>query len=192
MTVPSTKISQNQVVGSPVAFERQGQIVAMARQTFTAIGLLTAILWMAAACSPGPEWSADEQENGRHFFLSLEAGQKATRLAHKGDSDEPQFGVEKINEYQKIALSEALLVTDAVLDKAHPELKRHFRSEYQQGLETILKSYHVASSSDSGAPSGGQIQLQTSGMALLKRWSDWFDAHRLEIKIPGKSSTQPG
>ena len=192
MTVPSTKILQNQVLAFAVAFERHAESVAVGRQTFIVIGLLAATLWTAAACSPEPEWSADEQENGRHFFLSLEAGRKAARRAHKADPDEPQLGVEKVNEYQKIALSEALLVRDAVLDKAHPELKRRFRSEYQQGLEMILKSYDVASSSDSGAPSGGQIQLQASGIALLKRWSDWFDAHRLEIKIPGQSSTQPG
>ena len=148
------------------------------------IALIALILALTAACSRGPVWSTDETENSKHFFLSLEASQKATQLVSKGNPDVPQFGIDEINRYQSTALSEAKLVQDSVLDKAHPQLKEHFRSEYQKGLELILKSYEVASSSKSGPPSSGQIDLQVSGVTLLKRWTDWLNAHNHEIRIP--------
>lgn len=155
---------------------------------FRRIVLLATVLSITAACSPDSVWSTDDKENSKHFLLSLEASQKAARRAHKADPDVPQLSVEEINKYQRIALSEARLVKDAVLDKAHPELKKHFRSEYQRGLEFILKSYDVASSSESGAPSNDQISLQASGVALLGRWTSWFDAHHREFKFPNQSS----
>ena len=159
---------------------------------FQTIAPMVAMLWLIAACSPRPAWSPDEIENSKHFSLSLEASRKAARLAHKADPDVPQFSIEEINRYQKTALKEARLVTDAVLDKAHPELKQHFRSEYQQGLELILKSYEVPASSESAAPSSSQISLQASGVALLERWTKWFDAHHPEFKFPRQTSTQLG
>lgn len=148
------------------------------------IARMALMLVLAGACSRGPGWTADEKENSKHFFLSLQASEKATQLIHKGDPDVPQFGIEKINEYQRTALSEAGLVQDSVLDKAHPQLREHFRSEYQMGLDLSLKSYAVGSASKSGPPSGGQIDFQSTGVKLLKQWTDWMTAHNLEIKMP--------
>lgn len=154
------------------------------------IGLIALIVSLMGACSKWPEWSADEKENSKHFFLSLEASRKATQLAGKGNPDAPQLGIDEINRYQKAALSEAKLVQDSVLEKAHPELKEHFRSEYQKGLELIAKSYDVASSSKSGAPSSAQIDLQVFGVALLKRWTGWWNAHESEIRVPKQSAAE--
>jgi hypothetical protein len=154
------------------------------------IALTVLILALTGACSRGPVWSSDEIENSKHFFQSLEVNQRAAELSRKSDPDVPQFGIDKINKYQKAALSEARLVQDSVLDKAHPELKEHFRSEYQKGLELILGSYEVASSSKSGPPSSGQIELQVTGVTLLKQWTVWLNAHDREIKIPEHSPTE--
>ena len=154
------------------------------------IASIALILSLTGACSKGPVWSADEKENSKHFFLSLEASQKATQLVTKGNPDVPQFVIDEINKHQKIALREAKLVQDSVLEKAHTELKEHFRSEYQKGLELILKSYAVASSSESGPPSSGQIDLQISGVTLLKQWTVWLNAHDREIKIPERLPTE--
>jgi hypothetical protein len=148
------------------------------------IALTVVILAMTGACSPGPRWSQDEIENSKHYFRSLEANQKAAELTRKNDPDVPQFGIEQINKYQMSALSEARLVLDPVLDKANPELKEHFRSEYQKGLESILSSYAVGAASDSGAPSGGQIDRQAAGVRLLRQWNDWLSAHSGDIRMP--------
>jgi hypothetical protein len=154
------------------------------------IVLTALILILTGACSRGPVWSPDEMENSQHFFQSLEANQRAVELSRKSDPDVPQFGIDKINRYQKSALSEARLVRDSVLDKAHPELKVHFRSEYQKGLELILNSYEIASSPKSGPPSSGQIELQVSGVTLLKQWTVWLNAHDREIRIPEHSPNE--
>ena len=156
------------------------------------LALTLAILWLAAACSREPVWSTDERENSRHFFLSLEASQKAKQWTRAPNPDTPQFGVEEINKYQGIALREARLVKDAVLDKAHQDLRQHFRAEYQQGLELIQKSYAVASSPGSGAPSSDQIRLQAAGVKLLRQWADWFQAHRSDIKFPRQPANSNG
>lgn len=155
------------------------------------VASLALILSLMGACSKGPVWSAEEKENCKHFFLSLEASRKATQLISKNNTDVPQFGIDDINRYQKTALNEARLVQDSVLEKAQPQLKEHFRSEYQKGLELILRSYDVASSSKSGPPSSGEIDLQVSGVALLKQWTVWLNAHDREIKMPEQSPAEP-
>lgn len=151
------------------------------------ITLTALILALTGACSRGPAWSSDEIENSKHYYRSLEANQRAAELIKKNDPDVPQFGIEKVNKYQMAALSEAKLVQDSVLDKAHPELKSHFRSEYQRGLDSILASYGVAVSAESAAPSRDQIDLQVTGVRLLKQWNDWLNAHDREIRIPEQS-----
>ncbi len=157
------------------------------RHRVLGIALLVLALAAAGACSRGQIWSADEEENSRHFWASLAANDKATQLIGKNNPDAPQFGVDEINQYQRTALNEAKLVQDSVLEKAHPELREHFRSEYQKGLELILSSYKVAAASPSGPPLTGQIDLQASGVTLLKQWAIWLDAHGREIKMPEQS-----
>ena len=145
------------------------------------------MLVLTGACSPRPAWSPEDIENSRHFLRSLEADQRAEELLRKSDPDAPQLGIDAINKYQPAALSEARLVQDSVLDKAHRELKEHFRAEYQKGLDSILASYGAGVSADYGAPSKEQLALQTTGVGLLKQWNDWLNAHRQEIRMPGQS-----
>ena len=152
--------------------------------------LAASILALAGACSKAPAWSADELENSKHYFRSLEANRKAAELSRKSDPDVPQFGIEEINKYQRVALSEAKLVQDAVLDKAHPGLKEHFRAEYEKGLQSILGSYEAGASAATGPPSGGQIDMQVAGVALLKRWNGWFSAHSQEISVPAQAAAK--
>lgn len=151
------------------------------------IASLALALVLSAACSRGPLWSADEQTNSRHFFLSLEASQKAVQIERKSDSDVPQFDIEEINRQQRTALTEAEQVRDSVLDKAHPELKEHFRMEYQRGLEQVLSSYALASSAIDNSPSSAQVDLQARGVSLLQRWGEWEKAHRGEIRMPQRT-----
>lgn len=150
-------------------------------RVIVATALICALM---SACSPGPRWSDVETENSRHYFQSLEASQKAADLVKKNNPDVPQFGIEEVNKYEQTALREARLVQDSVLDKAHPELKEHFRSEFQRGLESILASYGTDSAEKTGASFDRQIDLQAGGVRLMKQWNDWLTAHRHEIRMP--------
>jgi hypothetical protein len=44
------------------------------------------------------------------------------------------------------ALTEAELVPNQVLDKIHPDMRRHFREEYQAGLQKMLKGLEIRDS----------------------------------------------
>ena len=128
------------------------------------------------ACSSEKSWTQNDKENVEHFFKSIEAKQAATLIINKLSSRIiPQEDIQEILRYQRIALQEAQLVTDDVLNKAHPELREHFRYEYQKGLDLFIKSLE--------AP---DFAAQITGSSLLDQWSDWLNAHRQEIRIPSQ------
>lgn len=147
---------------------------------------LMAGAWAAlvlASCSPGSNWSAEERKNANHFFQSLNASAAATKLTNR----EPppgqivMLGAEKILAHHKTALREARLVSDGVLDKAHPALRQHFRTEYEKGLELVIQGMELGMSS---GPSQESVRLSYEGALLLNRWVDWLNAHNKEIRIP--------
>ena len=110
------------------------------------------------------------------------------QVVRRNNTDAPQLNINEANEYQQLALEEARMVRDSLLDKAHPQLKDHFRSQYQKGLELILKSYQVPSVTDLGAPSESQIDLQAAGVKLLKQWAAWLNTHEREIRMPKEAA----
>ena len=74
---------------------------------------------------------------------------------------------------QRRALTEATLVQDNVLAKAHPELPETFRNLYQKSLELSIEAFE---NKDNAA------SLQSS--SLHDQWVDWYNAHIREIRIP--------
>ncbi len=154
------------------------------RTTRLRLTTLPLLLFLAATWLHAASWNPDETSNASHYFRSLEANRKAMQVVRKDNTDAPQLNINEANKYQQIALDEAKRVRDAVLDKAHPQLKEHFRSEYEKGLELILKSYDVSGGTRSGPPSKSQVDLQASGVRLLKLWAAWFNAHEHEIRMP--------
>lgn len=141
------------------------------------------VLIAVLGCSPNVTWSDAERKNAEHFFRALEAMQRATRLMNTAKPGVLQLGIEQIMEHQRTALAEARLVSDGVLDKAHPELRDHFRSEFQRGLELIILSEETGLKSTDGRIRE-QIEIGTKGMVLLDKWVDWLNTHRAEIRIP--------
>ena len=150
------------------------------------------VICALAGCSRSPTWSADDITSGRHYARSLGASREAARLAAAGNPDAPQLGIESVNALQKTALDEARLVQDSFLEKAHPELKEHFHSQYQAGLEAILKSDDVTAPAPTGAPAVGQIELQAAGVKLLAQWSEWLKSHEQEIRLPQPPPAKSG
>lgn len=150
----------------------------------TSILLISLIL---QSCSSETSWTEEEMKNIEHFYRSQEADLAAVdidnRIGFSISSEAGSFNFRKAREsdiesyfqilkYKEIALQEAELVKDSVLDKAHPELREHFRKEYQRGLELQLTKNDVTAG--------------LMGSALHNQWVDWVNTHKHEIKIPKK------
>ncbi len=120
-------------------------------------------------------WSEAEKENAGHFVQALNHSLQAIRISNAGDP----FGViteaevSEIIRLNRAALHEAALVRDDVLDKTHPELRRHFREEWQRGVELVTRNLEE-----------GNWSAEVRGAALLNRWADWYLANRAGIRVP--------
>jgi len=126
--------------------------------------------------SPGNNWTEEEIKNTSHFLVSLEANRAATRIINKAlplPRIVSETDIQEIIRLQKAALREAKLVKDSVLEKAHPELREHFRYEYQKGIELMIESVEA-----------GNAAAQITGSTLLDQWVDWLNSNRKEIRIP--------
>lgn len=140
---------------------------------------------MLQSCTPEASWTAEDMENIEHLYRSQEADLAAIDISNrlglsnfsKTEALEYYF---QMLEYQKIALQEAELIKDSVLDKAHPELREHFRNEYQKSIELQLKRNDPTIQFDDIVAAG------IMGAKLHNQWVDWFNAHKHEIKIPKK------
>jgi hypothetical protein len=161
-----------------------------ARQQLKGVGavLLTATAFIAFAYVPTlsnpwnwlpqrfglhrPDWSADEvsqvhelSNSVKHFHAAL---QILTRIEK---SPEPEVELPE-QEHQKMlsefeaALDASNRVSDAVLDKFYPQMKVHYRREFQTGLRRFTE----------GAKEG-DFRKQIEGQKLLDDWIGWCDPH---------------
>lgn len=135
------------------------------------------------ACSNSGDWSDQERNLSQHFHDSLAASQAATELINCEPPVGQTFmiGAEEILAFQKAALREAKQVPDTVLDKAHPQLRQHFREEYERYLEAHIRSIERGMA---GAPIEEQMALQVEGGDLHDRWVDWLNSNRRDIQMP--------
>ena len=130
------------------------------------------------ACSPsGSSWTDEEVENAQHLSSSQEANMQKTRILNAGEPGpvSPEE-ITKMIQLNRTALSHAQQVRDDVLAKAHPQLLRHFREEYQRSLELSLEVEDWPTSEDT-------TKAIQSGI-LHDRWVDWWNANMDDIRIP--------
>lgn len=122
----------------------------------------------------GDNWSQSDKKNAEHFIRSLRFIVEASKISNKsgpGLVSKEEF--EKILSLYQSALNEANLVKDAVLDKAHSELKVNYRMYFQKGIQLRISAWTNKKQYD-------EIQ----GSALLDSWGDWYEKNRNKIKIP--------
>lgn len=132
------------------------------------------LVLLASIIGCGQEWSQSEKENAEHFIQSVRLVVQVHEASNKrgaGAMSRADFD-EMLSLYKK-ALSEAALVTDEVLAKAHPELPKNYRLYFQKGMELRISSWANSRPSE-------EIQ----GSALIDSWGDWFEQNRGNIKIP--------
>ena len=132
-----------------------------------------------AACSPSGSWTAEEVENAQHLSASQEMDMQSTRILNAGGPGpaSPEE-TEKIIELNRTALSHAQQVRDDVLAKAHPQLPRYFREEYQRSLELSLEVEDWPTSAVEDTAKSIQAGI------LHDRWVDWWNLNKDYIRIP--------
>jgi hypothetical protein len=140
--------------------------------------LLVIVVLLVGGCGESSAFTQDEKKNIRHFELSLEHGEKATKETNRADIniksiEERGSHILAILKHKKNALSEAKLVRDELLDKLNPELRVNFRDKYQRSLELFLEAFESGDSSKS---------IKSS--LLHDAWVDWINENIDAILIP--------
>lgn len=139
-------------------------------------GIKSSSLWTGNR--PSVDWSEEEKENAVHFIRSLDADNEAARLSSAGDT----FTVLSEEEHREIlrlsrlALEEAGLVEDAILEKITPGMSRPYREEFERSHELNIENLEV-----------GNTQAAITSFQLRNEWWDWYDAHKKKMKIPKPS-----
>jgi hypothetical protein len=138
---------------------------------FVCIGL--ALWWVATPSAP--TWTEDQVANAQHFSHSMEASRAATRLynSQTPHGSVSEATVQELLRLRRLALEEASLVRDDVLEKAKPGLSRIWREKYQRSLE-------ISVSAIPRGDAAGQMQAQ----ALWSDWVDWISTNKSEIRVP--------
>jgi len=72
----------------------------------------------------------------------------------------------------RLALDEAKLVRDDVLEKAYPGMSKPFRDKFQRSLELQIRNLEH-----------GDAAAEIAGSFLHDEWVDWINVRRREIKI---------
>ena len=123
----------------------------------------------------GSKWTSEEKENIEHYLKSGEAARKAVHISNSGEPYKavPKSEMEEINRLRDIALKEAILVRDDVLEKAHLDLPSKFRNLYQKGLEIKIENVKT-----------GDFEKEVQASKLHDKWVDWINANSKKIKIP--------
>ncbi len=128
--------------------------------------------------SPAPSntWTQEEKDNAKHLTAAFQADLEAIRIHNAFGLDSlPQDQLSKILTLEKTASMEASLVEDRILDKAHPQLKQHFRNELQRAIQLKIQ---VLEGSQPNASLNAEID------ALEDKWVNWFNSSKDEIYIP--------
>ncbi len=140
----------------------------MASVTFSA-GLIT------IACGTGTPWSTEDKENFTHYINSAEADIAAAELRNQGQPF-VEISSEVVGEMlrlKRLALAEARLVSDDILEKALAGLSGPYRQLYQPSLELQIRNLEI-----------GDIAAEVEGSRLHDQWVNWITPRQLQIRVP--------
>ncbi len=125
-------------------------------------------------------WTIEEQKNAIHFKNSHKAYRKAIAITNDDSnvgelqwSTKDDFG--GLVPSYKLALSEARLVKDSVLDKMHPQMKINFRKRFQKSAELMLEYFDTVETPN--------INLVSRAHHLHNGWVDFWNSNKKQIKI---------
>lgn len=131
-----------------------------------------ALTLMFAACSSGLEWSEPERRNAQHLVRALDATSAAARLA--GGEAVERMSAERRREVGGLlqtARIQAALVDESVLTKAHGELPKRWRREFQPALAALARHYETGH-----APAGRDPALR------INEFLSWYRSAQPEFR----------
>jgi hypothetical protein len=141
--------------------------------------LVVLLIALALPACSREEWTREEVQNAGYILLAFREEQEATRIGNGGGAltalSASDF--EMMRSHLKKAYDYALLVEDGVLDKAHRELRQHWKEENVEGLRLCLVNFDR-----------GDATAEIEGQRLLDKFGDWWNAHKGEIRIPNEGS----
>ncbi len=139
-----------------------------------ALCLLGLSLTALACGGPDHDWSAEEIGNGEYFFAALHADRRAAEIENLGEAgfEDPQE-LEASLEFRAKALTAVRSVRDEILDKLHPELRRHVREEFERSQALFLE-----------AQRRNDPALETEAIQLRNAFGDWWVRHGREVMLP--------
>lgn len=110
-----------------------------------------------------------------HLRASLEAEEKAVELlnALEGSISFKKDRGGHIIELRQSALREARADTDGVLDKVSPFLRKHWRGDYEQGLQKFVESYQTF-----------DFASQYLSQIMLEEFKEWFNDQNHRFSLP--------
>ena len=146
------------------------------RHSLSAIHLRIALLlliFMAGCQKDEHVWSPEDLKSSNYYCSSQRDNREASPTINRAGE------VFSIDEKQKVtkltddALASARKVDDRFLDKVHPEIKKHFREEFQAALELARQNLDHPDSKSAHRSE-----------ELFAAFVDWFNANRDDIHMP--------
>ena len=124
-----------------------------------------------------------EQAKGGYIYLSL----KELRLARKAyDSGKPFARAIVVDEegyaarwrHIERAYEYATLVEDDVLDRAHPDMRKRWRDQYEEGLRLRI----LGQQDDGSLSRSASIMAEFKGVELMNKFLSWWGSNRQTVK----------
>jgi hypothetical protein len=136
---------------------------------------LALLCLLALACGASEhDWSAEEIGNAEYVFTALHADRRASQIENLGEAGFDDRKEEEASlEFREKALQSARSVRDEVLDKLHPELRGHFRTEFERSQALFLEARRE-----------GRPSLENQAIALRNDFGDWWVRHGNQVKLP--------
>jgi hypothetical protein len=132
------------------------------------------------SCKYYNTWSQEEIKNAQYLLQALNMRSEATKIINQDHVDYIITDSEEttLTHYLHFSLELATKTQDDILDKIHPELKDHFRNEFQKGMELQLSCLENETNDVSTAIKASLLQNQ---------WVDWYNSHKKKMRIPSLS-----
>jgi hypothetical protein len=160
-----------------IHFDRHsvGPAAELQSRAMVRIFLLIVGVFFLASCSGEPDWTDAERDNARFILLAFLEENQATQLTDSVSSPGlmPPGDTAQIVAHLEQALEYAQAVNDDVLDKLNSEIRNHWRTEFQEGIQLRLAKFRE-----------GDLQSEIIGHQLLVQFGDWWTANNKIIKFP--------
>ncbi len=131
------------------------------------------LIFISSCQKDNHAWSPEDMKSSNYFYSSQRDNREASRIINRAGEVFSIDEREKVIKLTDDALANARKVDDSFLNKVHPELKKHFRGEFQAALELARQNL------DHPDP-----KTARRSQDLFAAFVDWFNANRENIHMP--------